>query len=59
MKWSVIFEPQNLALYGELSSTTPTVTSLDAEWERVVIAEPCDPAAPASFGRVEVMMPTL
>ena len=42
-----------------ISSSTPiSVTDLDTEWERVVIAEPCDPATPAFFGRVEVMMPT-
>lgn len=59
---SLIYIPRkslDLQTWLPLSSTTPTVTSLDAEWERVVIAEPCDPAAPASFGRVEVMMPTL
>ena len=49
----------DLNTWQALSSATPlSVTDLDTEWERVVIAEPCDPATPVFFGRVEVTMPT-
>ncbi|MEI6673562.1 MAG: discoidin domain-containing protein [Verrucomicrobiota bacterium] len=59
---SLIYTPRkslDLQTWLPLSATTPLVIDLDAEWERVVIAEPCDPAAPACFGRVEVLLPTL
>lgn len=37
---------------------TPVVTSIDSEWERVVIEEPYDPVTqPQAFGRVEVTLP--
>ena len=48
----------DLQTWLPLSSTNPlSVTDLDTEWERVVFAEPCDPAAPAGFGRVDVTLP--
>ena len=59
---SIIYTPRksfDMKTWYPLQTTTPlSVTDLDTEWERVVIAEPCDPAKPISFGRVEVMMPT-
>ncbi len=39
-------------------AATPVVADIDAAWERVVIAEPCDPATiPRLFGRVAVVLP--
>ena len=48
----------DLQTWQALGTTTPlSVTDVDAEWERVVFAEPCDPATTVCFGRVEVMLP--
>ena len=39
-------------------TSSPVVTSIDADWERVVVEEPANPALlPASFAIVEVTMP--
>lgn len=36
----------------------PTVTTIDATWERVIYEEPVNPLfAPKFFGRVEVVIP--
>ena len=37
---------------------TQTVTSIDAQWERVTVEEPAPPAtAPSAFARVQVSLP--
>ncbi len=37
---------------------TQTVTSIDAQWERVTVQEPAPPAtAPSAFARVQVSLP--
>lgn len=46
----------DLQTWQPLTSTPVSVTDLDTEWERVVLAEPCDPSKPAGFGRVEVAL---
>jgi len=53
-QWSPDLQPDSFVpLTG-----TPQVTSIDSWWERVVIEEPCDPAAkPKMFGRVDVALP--
>jgi len=39
-------------------TAAPTVTDIDAEWERVSIQQPCDlTSTPKLFGRVEVTLP--
>jgi hypothetical protein len=39
-------------------AANPSATDIDAEWERVIIAEPIDAATtPRCYGRVEVTMP--
>ena len=39
-------------------AASPDVTEIDAFWERLTVAEPCDPATtPRLFGRVEVSLP--
>jgi hypothetical protein len=36
----------------------PAISDVDTEWERVLVAEPCDPAVtPLGFGRVLVELP--
>ena len=47
----------NLISY-EMMTGTSTVTSIDGEWERVIVRKPCDPATtPRMFGTVEVVLP--
>jgi hypothetical protein len=47
----------NLIAY-EMMTGTSTVTSIDDEWERVIVRKPCDPATtPRMFGTVEVLLP--
>ena len=47
----------NLISY-EMMTGTSTVTSINGEWERVIVRKPCDPATtPRMFGTVEVVLP--
>lgn len=58
----LIYTPRksfDLQTWQPLTTTSLSVTDIDAEWERVVIAEPCDRTVPICLGRVEVMLSTL
>ena len=48
----------DLVTWQPLTATESPPEAVDAEFERVKIAEPCDPSRPV-FGRVEVELPTL
>ncbi len=56
----LIYTPQRSDTLGTFVAMTgtPTVTSIDAQWERVTIEEPAPPAtAPSKFARVQVALP--
>jgi alpha-tubulin suppressor-like RCC1 family protein len=56
----LIYTPQRSTTLGSFvaMSGTPTVTTIDAQWERVTIEEPAPPAtAPSAFARVQVSLP--
>jgi hypothetical protein len=56
----LIYTPQRSDTLGNFvaMSGTQTVTSIDAQWERVTVEEPAPPAtAPSSFARVRVSLP--
>ena len=47
----------DLTAFAPMTGTT-TVTSINDQWERVLVQEPCNPATtPRSFGIVEVSLP--
>jgi hypothetical protein len=55
-----IYTPQRSSTLGTFvaMSGTPTVTSIDAQWERVSVEEPASPATvPSAFARVRVSLP--
>ena len=54
------YTPQRSDTLGDFTAMTgtPTVTSIDAQWERVSVEEPALPAtAPRAFARVQVTLP--
>ena len=56
----LIYIPQRSNTLGDFVAMTgtPTVTAIDAEWERVSVEESAPPAtAPNAFARVEVSLP--
>jgi hypothetical protein len=56
----LIYTPQRSDTLGNFQSMTgtQTVTSIDAQWERVSVEEPAPPAtAPSAFARVQVSLP--
>jgi hypothetical protein len=56
----LIYTPQRSTALGSFvaMSGTPTVTTIDAQWERVTVEEPAPPAtAPSAFARVQVSLP--
>jgi hypothetical protein len=56
----LIYTPQRSDTLGSFvpMTETQTVTSIDAQWERVTVQEPAPPAtAPSAFVRVQVSLP--
>ena len=56
----LIYTPQRSDTLGDFAAMTgtQTVTSIDAQWERVTVEEPAPPAtAPSAFARVQVSLP--
>ena len=50
----------DLVTYAPMPDTTPTVTAINDDWERVVVQQPYNPASNARlFGRVEVTLPDI
>lgn len=56
----LIYTPQHSTTFGYFVAMigTPTVTAINAQWERVTVEEPAPPAtAPHTFARVRVGLP--